>query len=86
MLDSKTKNILDLNDIKEVMVATMLNRYTEKELSKSTVNKFMKYMANQHKRNGSKNSIDNRIASLYLAIQKEYDCFVELNSILSDLD
>ena len=33
-------------------------------------------MANQHKRNGSKNSIDNRIASLYLAIQKEYDSFV----------
>lgn len=86
MLDSKTKNILDLNDIKEVMVATMLSKYTEKELSKTTLNKFAKYMNKQQERNGSKNSIDNRIASLYKAIQKEYNNFVELNNLLSELD
>ena len=86
MVDSKTKNILDLNDIKEVMVATMLNKYAEKELSKSTLNKFGRYMNKQQERNGSKNSIDKRIESLYKAIQKEYDNFVELNSIMSELD
>ena len=86
MLDNKTKNILDLNDIKEVMVATMLNKYAEKELSKNTLNKFGRYMNKQQERNGSKNSIDKRIESLYKAIQKEYDNFVELNSIMSELD
>ena len=86
MLDKNTKNALDLNDIKEVMVTTMLNKYTEKELSKSTINKFGRYMNKQQERNGSKNSIDNRVASLYKAIKKEYDNFVELNSIMSELD
>ena len=86
MLDKNTKNALDLNDIKEVMVTTMLNKYTEKELSKSTINKFGRYMNKQQERNGSKNNIDNRVASLYKAIKKEYDNFVELNSIMSELD
>lgn len=86
MLDKNVKNVLDLNDIKEVMVATMLTKYTEKELSKSTLNKFAKYMAKQQEKNGSKNSIDNRIASLYKAVQKEYNNFVELNNLLSELD
>ena len=43
-------------------------------------------MNKQQERNGSKNSIDKRIESLYKAIQKEYDNFVELNSIMSELD
>lgn len=86
MLDKNVKMVLDLNDIKEVMVATMLTKYTEKELSKSTLNKFAKYLSKQQERNGSKNSIDKRVESLYKAIQKEYDNFVELNNLLSDLD
>lgn len=86
MLDKNVKNVLDLNDIKEVMVATMLTKYTEKELSKSTLNKFAKYLSKQQEKNGSKNSIDKRVESLYKAIQKEYNNFVELNSILSELD
>lgn len=86
MLDKNVKNVLDLNDIKEVMVATMLTKYTEKELSKSTLNKFAKYLSKQQEKNGSKNSIDKRIESLYKAIQKEYNNFVELNALLSELD
>lgn len=43
-------------------------------------------MAKQQQKNGSKNSIDNRVNSLYNAIKKEYDNFVELNSIMSELD
>lgn len=86
MLDSQTKNVLDLSDIKEVMITTMLNRYNEKELSRNTINKFTKYLNKQQKGNNSKNSIDNRIASLYLTIQKQYEDFVELNAILSELD
>ena len=86
MLDSKTKNILDLNDIREVMVEVMLNRYTEKELSKSTIKKFQKFLSVQQKNNTSKNSIDSRIASLYTAIQKLYNDFMKYNEILSELD
>lgn len=83
MLDKNVKEVLDLSDIKGVMVEVMLNKYTEREVSKTTLNKFAKYVANQQQKNGSKNSIDNRVASLYKAIKKEYDKFVELNSILS---
>ena len=86
MLDKNAKMVLDLSDIKGVMVEVMLTKYTESEVSKTTLNKFAKYMTNQQQRNNSKNSIDNRIASLYKAIQKEYDNFVELNSIMSELD
>ena len=86
MLDSKTKNILDLNDIREVMVEVMLNRYTEKEFSKATIKKFQKFLSIQQKNNTSKNSIDSRIASLYTAIQKLYNDFMKYNEILSELD
>lgn len=86
MLDKNVKMVLDLNDIKEVMVETMLNRYTEKELSKSTLKKFHRFMSENTKTNTSKNSVDSRIESLYKAIQKEYDKFMKLNEILTELD
>lgn len=86
MLDKNVKEVLDLSDIKGVMVEVMLNKYTEREVSKTTLNKFGKYMAKQQQRNNSKNSIDNRVKSLYKAIQKEYESFVELNNLLSELD
>ena len=78
MLDNRTKNILDLNDIKEVMVETMLSKYNEKALTKNELTKFFKYMNLQQKNNTSKNSVDSRIESLYKAIQKQYDSFVKL--------
>ena len=81
MLDNRTKNILDLNDIKEVMVETMLSKYNKNELTK-----FFKYMNLQQKNNTSKNSVDSRIESLYKAIQKQYDSFVKLNAIITELD
>lgn len=72
MLDNRTKNILDLNDIKEVMVETMLSKYNEKALTKNELTKFFKYINLQQKNNTSKNSVDSRIESLYKAIQKQY--------------
>ncbi|MBR4002475.1 MAG: hypothetical protein IKI95_00180 [Clostridia bacterium] len=86
MLDNRTKNILDLNDIKEVMVETMLSKYNEKALTKNELTKFFKYMNLQQKNNTSKNSVDSRIESLYKAIQKQYDSFVKLNAIITELD
>lgn len=83
MLDKNVKMVLDLNDIKEVMVATMLTKYTEKELSKETLNKFQRFMSENTKTNTSKNSVDSRIKSLYEAIQKEYDKFMKFNEILT---
>lgn len=86
MLDNKTRNILALNDIKEVMVEVMVKNYTEKEVSKSTLNKFKRFMAESTKTNNSRNSVDSRIESLYKAIQKQYDSFIKLNAILTELD
>ena len=86
MLDNRTKNILDLNDIKEAMVETMLSKYNEKALTKNELTKFFKYMNLQQKNNTSKNSVDSRIESLYKAIQKQYDSFVKLNAIITELD
>lgn len=86
MLDNRTKNILDLNDIKEVMVETMLSKYNEKALTKNELTKFFKYINLQQKNNTSKNSVDSRIESLYKAIQKQYDSFVKLNAIITELD
>ena len=86
MLDNRTKNILDLNDIKEIMVETMLSKYNEKALTKNELTKFFKYMNLQQKNNTSKNSVDSRIESLYKAIQKQYDSFVKLNAIITELD
>ena len=86
MLDNRTNNILDLNDIKEVMVETMLSKYNEKALTKNELTKFFKYMNLQQKNNTSKNSVDSRIESLYKAIQKQYDSFVKLNAIITELD
>lgn len=86
MLDNKAKNILDLNDIKGVMVETMLERYTEEEVSESTLAKFQKFMNLQQKNNTSRNSIDSRIESLYKTIQKQYNDFVKLNEIITELD
>jgi len=54
MLDNRTKNILDLNDIKEVMVETMLSKYNEKALTKNELTKFFKYMNLQQKNNTSR--------------------------------
>lgn len=85
MLDNKTKTILDLNDIKEVMIETMLNKYANKKLTKAELTKFFKYLNLQQKNNTSKNSVDSRIASLYNVIQKLYDNYTELNNIIAEL-
>ena len=86
MLDNKTRNILALNDIKEVMVEVMVKNYAEKEVSKSTLNKFKRFMSEKTKTNTSRNSVDSLIESLYKAIQKQYDIFIKLNAILTELD
>ena len=43
-------------------------------------------MAESTKKNNSRNSVDSRIESLYKAIQKQYDSFIKLNAILTELD
>ena len=64
----------------------MLSKYNEKALTKKELTKFFKYMNLQQKNNTSKNSVDSRIESLYKAIQKQYDSFVKLNAIITELD
>ena len=64
----------------------MLSKYASKKIAKAELTKFFKYLNLQQKNNSSKNSIDSRIASLYNAIQKLYDNYTELNSIIAELN
>ena len=67
MLDNKTRNILALNDIKEVMVEVMVKNYVEKEVSKSTLNKF------KTKQIQEKDIIKHNIIPLKLVKQTQYE-------------
>ncbi len=84
MIDDKTKDVMDLCDIKQDMVRTMLNKYTNKALSKEEITKFLKYLNLQLKENKSKNNLDNRISSIYKIIQKQYNNYTELNQIITN--
>lgn len=84
MIDDKTKDVMDLCDIKQDMVRTMLNKYTNKTLSKEEITKFLKYLNLQLKENKSKNNLDNRISSIYKIIRKQYNSYTELNQIITN--
>lgn len=86
MLDNKTKNIIDVNEIKGVMVEVMLEKYNGKAFKREELSKFFKYLNLQQKNNTSKNSIDSRISSLYKTVQKLYEDFEKLNAIITELD
>lgn len=86
MIDEKTKDIMDLYDIKQDMIKIMLNKYTSKNISKEDFTKFFKYLNLQLKNNNSKNNLDSRINSIYKIIQKQYDNYIKLNEIITQLD
>lgn len=86
MIDEKTKDIMDLYDIKQDMIKTMLNKYTNKSLNNKELTKFFKYLNLQLKDNNSKNNLDSRINSIYKVIQKQYDNYIKLNDIITQLD
>lgn len=86
MIDEKTRNIMDLYDIKQDMIKIMLNKYTSENISKEDFTKFFKYLNLQLKDNNSKNNLDSRINSIYKVIQKQYDNYIKLNEIITQLD
>lgn len=86
MIDEKTKDIMDLYDIKQEMIKTMLNKYANKPLNNKELTKFFKYLNLQLKNNNSKNNLDSRINSIYKVIQKQYDNYIKLNDIITQLD
>lgn len=86
MIDEKTRDIMDLYDIKQDMIKIMLNKYTSKNISKEDFTKFFKYLNLQLKDNNSKNNLDSRINSIYKVIQKQYDNYTKLNEIITQLD
>lgn len=86
MIDEKTRDIMDLYDIKQDMIKIMLNKYTSKNISKEDFTKFFKYLNLQLKNNNSKNNLDSRINSIYKVIQKQYDNYIKLNDIITQLD
>lgn len=78
--------MIDIFDIREELIKMMTNKYVGKELSQQELDKFYKYLGLKYDNNNSKNSLDNRINSLYKVIQKQYDDYMKLNSIITRLD
>lgn len=78
--------MIDILDIRQEMIKLMVNKYAGKELSKKELNKFYKYLNLEFKNNNSKNNLDNRLNSFYKIIQKQYDDFIKLNDIITQLD
>lgn len=78
--------MIDILDIRQEMIKLMVNKYSGKELSTKELNKFYKYLNLEFKNNNSKNNLDNRLNSFYKIIQKQYDDFIKLNDIITQLD
>ena len=78
--------MIDILDIRQEMIKLMVNKYAGKELSTRELNKFYKYLNLEFKNNNSKNNLDNRLNSFYKIIQKQYDDFIKLNDIITQLD
>ncbi len=78
--------MIDILDIRQEMIKLMVNKYAGKELSNKELNKFYKYLNLEFKNNNSKNNLDNRLNSFYKIIQKQYDDFIKLNDIITQLD
>ena len=77
--------MIDILDIRQEMIKLMVNKYAGKELSNKELNKFYKYLNLEFKNNNSKNNLDNRLNSFYKIIQKQYDDFIKLNDIITQL-
>lgn len=78
--------MIDILDIRQEMIKLMVNKYAGRELSTRELNKFYKYLNLEFKNNNSKNNLDNRLNSFYKIIQKQYDDFIKLNDIITQLD
>lgn len=86
MIDERTKDMMDLVDIKQEIVKVMLSKYTSKNVSKEELAKFGKYLNLQLKNNKSKNNLDSRINGIYTILKGQYDNYVELNNLYASLD
>ena len=83
MIDEKTKDVIDLLDIREEMIKVMLTKATDNKITNTEIKKFCRYFNLKLKNNNSKNNLENRIASLYRAIQKLYKEFSNINNAIS---
>lgn len=86
MIDERTKDMMDLFDIKQELVKVMLNKYTSRNMSKEELARFSKYLNLQLKNNKSKNNLDSRINGIYTILKGQYDNYVELNNVYANLD
>lgn len=86
MVDDKTKDIMDLFDIKQDMIKSMLSKYTNGNITKEQLTKFTKYLNLQYKNNKSKNNLDSRVSSIYESLQKQFDNYTKLNQIITELN
>lgn len=83
MIDEKAKIVLDICDIKHDMVATMLTKDTDGNISKDDIERFLNYLNIIVKTNKSKNNLDNRILGIYNLIKEYYKDYKKLNAVIS---
>lgn len=80
------QSMIELVELKKDIVRTMLDRFTNWELTDEEHKKFYKFLSLQLKDNTSKNNLDTRINSIYKLIQKQYNNYTTLNEIINKLD
>lgn len=83
MLDEKAKNVLDICDIKSDMVKSMLMKYTDNQISKDEIERFINYINIIVKSNKSRNNLDSRILGIYNIIKKHYKDYTKLNAVIT---
>jgi len=73
-------------ELKKKLISTILDVYTNNNISSVDCKKFIVYMDRFIKSSKSKNDIDYRIASLYNYIIGKYSDFTEINNIIQNED
>lgn len=68
ILKEENEKVVDSYIIKEALIKLVMTKRIGKEPTKRELNSFTKYLNMEYENNTSKNSVDNRIASICKAI------------------
>lgn len=83
LIDEKTKDILDIYNIKSDMIRSMLSKATNGKISVDDTDNFIDYLNVIVKVNKSKNNLDNRILGIYNLIKRYYKEYTKLNEVIT---
>lgn len=81
-LSDKSKNLLDICDIKRELVAIMLKKITDNRISNEEVERFNNYLNVIVKSNRSSNNLNNRISGILDIVKSHYSNYLKLDAIM----